>query len=453
MNLSDIRSIYFIGIGGIGMSALARYFHANGIRVAGYDRTETTLTRSLTAEGISIHYTDDVDQMPVDLDLVVYTPAVPPGFGELQHARQLGIPIKKRAEVLGIISRGMKTVAIAGTHGKTTTSALCTWLMRCGGIDCTAFLGGIVRNFEANFVQGNSDWVVVEADEFDRSFLQLDPDIAVILSMDPDHLDIYGTHEQMIETGFKAFAERLKTGGLLYIQDRLRPYFEQAKPFGIETGTYYASHIRHESGFVVFDYHSPDLTLEALRFTMPGRHNIENAVAAISASLAAGATISGIREGLATFAGIQRRFEVVYRNEQVVYIDDYAHHPTELEAVISATREFFPGRRITGIFQPHLYSRTQDFAEGFAAALDKLDEVLLMDIYPAREEPIPGVSADSIAQLMKNKQLQMVSKATLMANLEGRSIDVLLTIGAGDIDTFTEPIRQWLMRTTIKAHE
>jgi UDP-N-acetylmuramate--alanine ligase len=453
MNLSDIKSVYFIGIGGIGMSALARYFHTKGCHVAGYDRTSTTLTRQLETEGMPVHYLDDPSLIPNHIDLVVYTPAVSTNLGELQHLRNRGIPIKKRAEVLGIISRGMKTVAIAGTHGKTTTSALSTWLMRCGGIDCTAFLGGIVRNFEANFVQGSSDWVVVEADEFDRSFLQLDPDLAVILSMDADHLDIYGTHENMINSGFQAFAERLKPGGTLYVQDRLKSYFSREPRFGIAAGQYYASQIRNEAGFAVFDYHSPEITLEGLRFTMPGRHNIENAVAAITVSLAAGANAEGIREGLATFAGIHRRFELVYRDADVVYIDDYAHHPTELEAAISATREFYPGRRITGIFQPHLFSRTQDFAAGFAAALDKLDEVLLMDIYPAREEPIPGVSSASIAALMKHDKLEMVTMDTVMEALKRHRPEVLLTLGAGDIDTMVAPIRAWLISLTSQRYE
>lgn len=444
LSISDIKKIYFIGIGGIGMSALARYFRGRGAEVFGYDKTETELTRTLAAEGMTIHYTDDVAAIPPGIDLVVYTPAVPADMKELAHLRASGYPVKKRSEVLGIISRGMKTAAIAGTHGKTTTSSLTTWLLRSSGVDCSAFLGGIVRNFGANFVEGKSDWVVVEADEYDRSFLQLDPDVAVILSMDADHLDIYGDRESMVETGYKAFAAKLKPGGKLFVQHRWAGEFPQALPFGIENGVCRAENVRSEGGYFVFDYVSEGVAFQNLRFTMPGRHNVENAVAAISLALVAGAQEEGIRKGLESFAGIQRRFEIVYRDDRRVYVDDYAHHPSELEAVIGAAREFFPGRKITGVFQPHLYSRTRDFAEGFAQALDSLDEVILLDIYPAREAPIPGVSADTIAGLMRHPRLKRMHKAELLEVLKEQTIDVLLTAGAGDIDTMVEPIRSWL---------
>ncbi len=446
--LSDIKKIYFLGIGGIGMSALARYFHGRGMEVFGYDKTETQLTRALSLEGMRIHYNDDVAAIPPGIDLVVYTPAVPADLGELQHFRSGGYPVKKRSEVLGIISRGMKTIAIAGTHGKTTTSSLTTWLLRSSGVDCSAFLGGIVRNFGSNFVEGKGEWVVVEADEYDRSFLQLDPDLAVILSMDADHLDIYGSREIMVETGYKAFAARLKPGGTLFVQHRWSGEFAQARSFGVENGSCRAENIRVEGGFFVFDYVAEAVRFRDLRFTMPGRHNVENATAAISAALVAGADENGIRKGLETFAGIQRRFEIVYRDAHRVYVDDYAHHPAELEAVIGAAREFFPGRKITGVFQPHLYSRTRDFAEEFAYALDKLDEVILLDIYPAREEPIPGVSADTIAEFMRHAQLTRSTKAGLMDKLQERRIEVLLTVGAGDIDTLVEPIRRLLASET-----
>jgi UDP-N-acetylmuramate--alanine ligase len=448
MNLNDIHKIYFIGIGGIGMSALARYFRGRGVEVFGYDKTETALTRTLTAEGMHIHYTDNPDGIPQGIDLVVFTPAVPSDMKELEYFRSKGYAVKKRSEVLGIISRGMKTAAIAGTHGKTTTSSLTTWLMRSGGIDCSAFLGGIVRNFGSNFVEGRSEWVVAEADEYDRSFLQLDPDLAVILSMDADHLDIYGDLESMVETGYKAFAARLKPGGKLFVQHRWAAAFPGARSFGIDAGDCRAENVRAEEGFFVFDYVSEETQLRNLRSTMPGRHNVENAVAAISIALAAGAQEAGIRRGLENFGGIQRRFEIVYRDAERVYVDDYAHHPSELEAVIGAAREFFPGRKITGVFQPHLYSRTRDFAGGFAQALDRLDDVLLLDIYPAREAPIPGVSADTIAGLMKNPALQRIAKPELLEELKKRRIEVLLTVGAGDIDTFVEPIRQWLESET-----
>lgn len=444
MNLKDIHKIYFIGIGGIGMSALARYFHGRGVEVFGYDKTETPLTRRLSEEGMNIHYHDAPASIPAGIDLAVFTPAVPADLGELQHFRDSGLPLKKRAEVLGIISRGMKTIAIAGTHGKTTTSSLTTWLLRSSGIDCSAFLGGIVRNFGSNFVEGRSEWVVVEADEYDRSFLQLDPDVAVILSMDADHLDIYGDRESMVETGYKAFAAKIKSGGSLFVQHRWAGELPDAQTFGIENGQYRAENIRVEDGFFVFDYLSADLAMRGLRLAMPGRHNVENATAAISAALCAGADETGIRRGLETFGGIQRRFEILFRSDAVVYVDDYAHHPSELEAVIGAAREFFPGRKLTGVFQPHLYTRTRDFAEGFAQALDCLDEVILLDIYPARELPIAGVDSQMIAAMMQRAQVTLCSKSELMNELKGRHIEVLLTVGAGDIDTFTEPIRQWL---------
>lgn len=443
LRLDAIRKVYFIGIGGIGMSALARYFHGRGAQVWGYDKTETALTRALAQEGISVHYDDAPERIPLDIDLAIYTPAVPAELGELQYFRQSATPLMKRAEALGVISRGMKTIAIAGTHGKTTTSSLTTWLLRSSGVDCSAFLGGIVSNFGSNFVQGHSEWVVVEADEYDRSFLRLDPDVAVILSMDADHLDIYGSPEQVVETGYKAFVQKLKPGGRLFVQHRWADAFAQAASFGVQQGEYRAEQVRVEDGFFVFDYASPARRIEGLRLAMPGRHNVENATAAISAALCAGATETGIRMGLETFGGIKRRFEILHRDAQRVYVDDYAHHPTELEAVIGAAREFFPGRKITGIFQPHLYTRTRDFAKGFARALDMLDEAWLLDIYPARELPLPGITSDTIAAQMQRKPLRL-RKEQVLDTLSKRTVEVLLTLGAGDIDTLAEPIKAWM---------
>lgn len=449
MKLKDIDKIYFVGIGGIGMSALARYFHRLGAEVHGYDKTETALTKKLVEEGMHIHYEEDLDQIPAGIDLVVYTPAVPASHRELQYFREQQLPVKKRAEVLGIISRSRQTVAIAGTHGKTTTSSMLTYLLRTGGIDCTAFLGGIARNFDSNFVSGAGPWVVVEADEYDRSFLHLNPDIAVILSMEPDHLDIYGDEESILETGFMAFAEKRKAGGRLLVNHRILPHFqgkEMVQDYGLGKGAYRAEKIRVEEGFFVFDFHSPEGGIEALRLAMPGRHNVENATAAVAVALNIGVSEEAIREGLATFRGIKRRFEIVYRDAQRVFIDDYAHHPSELRAAIDAARELFPGRRVTGIFQPHLYSRTRDFAGGFAEALDQLDEVLLLDIYPAREAPIAGVSSEMIYDRMTSPKRSLVAKADLPGVLEGRNIEVLLTLGAGDIDTLVQPIAQWMRK-------
>ena len=445
MKLEDIQKIYFVGIGGIGMSAIARYFNGRGAEVFGYDKTETTLTKTLVSEGMKIHYEAAVDQIPEGIDLVVYTPAVPASHAELVYFRANNYEVIKRAAVLGIISRSKKTVAIAGTHGKTTTSSITTHLLRSGGIDCTAFLGGIAQNLKSNFVQGNSDWVVVEADEFDRSFLQLDPDIATISSMDADHLDIYGDEEQLLETGFRAFAKKIKPGGQLWVRNGLKKHFEDfetVEEFGLESGTFQSNNIRVEDGNFVFDYSSPEIKLEGLKFPLPGRHNVENATAAISVALHLGLREEAIRTGLASFKGIKRRFEFILRTTEVIYIDDYAHHPSELKAAIGAAKELFPGKKVTGIFQPHLFTRTRDFAEGFARELDQLDEILLMDIYPARELPIEGVNADLLAGMMQNKNLTRVNKTNLMKELSTRSFEVLMTLGAGDIATFREPIKQ-----------
>ena len=447
MNLKEIKKIYFIGIGGIGMSAIARYFNENGAEVHGYDRTETSLTKTLVNEGMKIHYEEDLNQIPKGVDVVVYTPAVPANHAELLYFQNNDFEVIKRAAALGIISRGMKTIAVAGTHGKTTTTSICTHVLREAGLDCSAFLGGIAQNFSSNFVDGKSDWVVVEADEFDRSFLQINPDIAVITSMDADHLDIYGDHETMLETGFRAFAKKIKPGGELLVQHNLLPHFKDfEKPFtyGVEGGNYSAENIRVEDGFFVFDYKSEAVELKGIRTTLPGRHNIENATAAITIALKLGLRPEKIKNALASFKGIKRRFDIIYKDEHRVYIDDYAHHPSELKAAIGAARELFPTRKLTGIFQPHLYSRTQDFVDGFAEALDNLDEIILMDIYPARELPIPGVTSSVIFEKMKNPNKTLVSKSELMEELKGRDVEILMTLGAGDIDVFVEKIKEML---------
>lgn len=440
MNLKDIQCCYFVGVGGIGMSAIARYFNSIGIAVHGYDKTETILTKKLVEEGIQIHYEDDVNQIPDHVDLVVYTPAVPESLGELQHLRGTSIPIKKRAEVLGIISRNRKTVAIAGTHGKTTTTTITTHLLRSGGVDCSAFLGGIAQNFGSNFVAGASDWVVVEADEYDRSFLQLSPDIAGILSMDADHLDIYGDRESIVETGFRAFAQRLKDDGELWVRKGLEHYFDQAGTFGLEAGESRSENIRVEEGYFTFDYVGSNGKMKALQFTLPGRHNVENATLAITVALRLGVKQEAIRKALMTFKGIKRRFDFIVRGNDKVYIDDYAHHPTELKAAIAAARELYPDRKLHGIFQPHLYSRTRDFVDGFAAALDELDVPILMDIYPAREEPIPGVTSQMILDRMQNEQKQWLSREEILNYISSEDIQVLMTLGAGDIDRLIKPL-------------
>lgn len=444
MNINELKVMYFIGIGGIGMSALARYFKGLGADIYGYDKTETALTKTLVEEGMHIHYEEDVSKIPAQVDLVVWTPAVPQDHAELQYFRQHDIPVKKRAEVLGIISRNRRTVAIAGTHGKTTTSSLTAHVLRACGIDCSAFLGGIAQNFQSNFVNGQSDWVVAEADEYDRSFLHLHPEIAAITSMDADHLDIYGDEDSIHETGFLAFAKRVT--GTLYVQYEWLKFFDKnaVRSFGVDGGDYRAENLRVEDGYFVFDYKNPDISIPNLQLPMPGRHNVENATVAISVALQLGAEPEAIRAALLGFKGIKRRFEFVIRTEKVVFIDDYAHHPTELKAAIGAARQLFPNRKVTGIFQPHLYSRTRDFADGFASALDGLDEILLMDIYPAREEPIPGVTSEIIFERMQNANKQLVTKANLLDILKNKELDVVMTLGAGDIDTFVQPIKKIL---------
>jgi len=438
-----LKNLYFIGIGGIGMSALARYYRRRGAEVWGYDRTPTPLTRELEGEGMHIHYTEDVSRIPKGVDLVIYTPAVPADHVELVYFRQHGYEVIKRSELLGRVSRDSKTIAIAGTHGKTTTSCLLTAILRRGGVDCTAFLGGIALDFGSNYVAGEGEWVVAEADEYDKSFLQLQPQMAAILSMDADHLDIYGDAKQMQEQGYLAFARQLKPDGILFIRHDLKRYFDrfpEARSFGVGGGAYRSDILGVRDGKMVFDYQAPGVEITELELSLPGRHNVENATVAIALAQEAGVGEEAIREALGGFKGIKRRFERVTDN----YIDDYAHHPSELTEAIRAARAVFPGKRLTGIFQPHLFSRTRDFQEGFASALDLLDEPWLLPIYPAREKPIPGVDSALILSLMKNPAKRLMRMDEVIANLEKHPPEVLLTLGAGDIDTLVEPIKNWM---------
>ena len=457
MRLNAIHKIYFIGIGGIGMSGLARYFKRRGAEVYGYDRTETELTRALAAEGMQVHYEDDPALIPAEVDLAVYTPAVPKDHRELNWLINKGYSVKKRAEVLGIISRDKRCIAVGGTHGKTTTGSMTAHLLRACGVDATAFVGGLAANLGGNYAEGASDWVVAEADEYDRSFLQLYPEIALLNSIDPDHLDIYGSAEA-VEASYRQFASQIKPGGLLLLHEDIaagggRWDIEGVATltFGVDRGDIQAYNLRVENGQMVFDLKStigtPLLStpLKNLRLNYPGKHNVSNATGAIAAALAAGADPARIPAAIADFRGVKRRFEVIFRNDSTVYVDDYAHHPAELEAAIGAARTLYAGRKITGIFQPHLYTRTRDFARGFAAALDQLDELILLDIYPAREHPIPGVDSELIAGLMKNKNTTLTNKKELLNLLKTKRFDVLMTMGAGDIDTFVEPIAKLIM--------
>jgi UDP-N-acetylmuramate--alanine ligase len=448
MNLESVKRIYFIGIGGIGMSALARYFKKHGAEVHGYDRTETDLTRALTNDGIQVHYDDNPDMIPENVDMAVWTPAVPADHKELNWFREHGVPLKKRAEVLGIISKSRRCIAVGGTHGKTTTSTMTMWLLRATGVDVTAFVGGISGNLGSNFIEGDSDWVVVEADEYDRSFLQLYPEVAVINSVDADHLDIYGD-EASVRKSYEQFAAQVRAGGLLLLQS---PDVFQGKPwitdaltmsFGVDSGDYRASNIRVERGFTMFDLLTPGHgTLTNLQLPYPGLHNVCNATAAIAATLYAGGDIAKIPAALADFKGVKRRFEYIARTVKGTYIDDYAHHPAELEATIQAARSLFPGVKLTGVFQPHLFSRTRDFADAFAVALDKLDECLLLPIYPARELPIEGITSEMILGKMKSSQKQVIQKVDLLKTIDNKQPELLITMGAGDIDLFVQPFKQ-----------
>ena len=460
MNVTN--KIYFIGIGGIGMSAIARYMLSQGKEVYGYDKTETLLTKKLVDEGMMIHYEDDVNLIPEGIDLVVYTPAIPEGHKELNYFINNGFDVIKRAEMLGRLSQVKKTIAIAGTHGKTSTSATTAHLLKHGKEDVSAFIGGIMSNYNSNYIEGAGDWIVVEADEYDRSFLHLSPDIIAIMSMDADHLDIYGDHNVMIE-GFEAFIKKIKPDGTLIIKEEMLAGLSDdvievladknvdVVLFGIETSTEVTiDNVRVEHGKFFFDYESEDGSINGLQTNLAGRHNIENATVAITIARILGLKDESIRGGMKSFKGIKRRFEVIYADEYVTYYDDYAHHPTELKSAIGTAKELFPNRKITGIFQPHLYSRTRDFVDGFAESLDMLDEVLLMDIYPAREEPIEGITSKIILNRMKNENKTLVTKASLMEELKNREIEVLLTLGAGDIDTFVSKINELLTKNNTK---
>ena len=436
--LQQLKNIYFIGIGGIGMSAIARYFNERGVKIFGYDKTQTVLTDQLSAEGMDICYENNyAEPFPTLIDLVIYTPAVPLTHPVCQHFKASGLPFMKRAEILGLISKNMKTIAIGGTHGKTTTSSIATHLLKEGGVSCTAFLGGIVENFGGNYVSGQSDWVVIEADEFDRSFLHLHPEIAAILSTDADHLDIYGSLESLIDTGFKPFAAQTAADGLLLIQHasvNLFPSTGNKQSFGIEEGDFKAVNIRLESNALIFDYQHSNILIKDLKFSLPGRHNVLNAVVAITIALRLGVSEEAIRENLLTFKGIQRRFDFKLVNDKMVIISDYAHHPTELNAVISAARELYPGKKITAVFQPHLFSRTKDFLDGFAKALSALDSIILLPIYPAREEPIPGIDSALLLQKISILDKKLVDSDGLISALNQVQPEVLLMLGAGDFD-------------------
>lgn len=452
--MNQVNHVYFIGIGGIGMSAIARYFIAQGKKVSGYDKTQTVLTDHLKEEGMNIHFEDELSFIPNDIDLIIYTPAIPKDHIGYNHLLNSGIPMMKRSEALGMISNDKISVGVAGTHGKTTTSAMTAHVLKVGGIDVSAFLGGITADYKSNFLIGKSDVVVLEADEYDRSFLRLSPFIASISSMDPDHLDIYGDSSVMID-GFKAYASNIRDNGYLIIKEGLLNQFTtnelmaltnrgiRVYEFGEGEVQIHISNIRIQSGRYVFDYSGLGHEIKDVVMSMPGKHNVENACVAITVGILNDITHENIKKALVGFKGIQRRFERIIDRKDLVFIDDYAHHPGELKVAIDAARTLYPDKKLTGIFQPHLYSRTKDFEDGFAEELDKLDEIILMDIYPARELPIEGITSERIFERMKNQNKKLVTKATLMDTLRDYNPEVLMTLGAGDIDTFVPKIKEF----------
>ncbi|WP_456315621.1 UDP-N-acetylmuramate--L-alanine ligase [Pseudomonas shirazensis] len=445
MNLDQIQNVYFIGIGGIGMSALARYFKYIGKNVSGYDKTPSMLTSELIESGIDIHFEDNIGSIPKDYflenTLVIFTPAVPKTHSEWNYFIERNYEIKKRAEVLGIITKGTFSFAVAGTHGKTTTSSILGHILYESGADVTAFVGGIVENYNSNLIGTGKTVTVVEADEFDRSFLHLHPDIACVTSMDADHLDIYGTSDA-IEASFLEFALKVEDKNKLFITTEL-PL--EGVECGInEDAEYKAFNVRIEDGSYVFDIQTPSEIMKDLRFGLPGKHNLMNALMAVAMAKTYGTQTDAIAKALASFNGIRRRFSYQIKSENLVYIDDYAHHPTEINAVHQAVTELYPGRKVLAVFQPHLFSRTRDFADGFAASLSAFDEVLLMDIYPARELPMEGITSEWLLGKMTNSNKKIVAKDELLAKIKASDAPVIVTIGAGDIGEMVPSIKRML---------
>jgi len=455
--LKKIKSVYFIGIGGIGMSAIARFFHSKGIRVSGYDKTETALTKELEQSGIAIHYEENTDLIPNDVQLVVYTPAVPKDHKELAYYQQNRYKLVKRSEVLQMITESSFNICIAGTHGKTTITTMIAHLLRDSGFGCNAFLGGISVNYGTNFWSSEKNVYVVEADEYDRSFLKLNPDVAVISAMDPDHLDIYGTAEAM-EQAFIDFSSKIKTGGFLVSKFGLKRgkelKGERHLTYSLqnESADCYAANIRMINGSYEFDLMLKDNIVDKVMLHMGGMHNVENAVAAITVASSLQIENEKIKAAIENFRGVKRRFEYIIKNDQLVFIDDYAHHPEELRALIHGAKGLFRQKKCTVIFQPHLYTRTRDLAGGFAEVLDLADEIILLPVYPAREEPIKGVNSDMIMDKMKNRNKRMMSKEKLLnwvrndfSKKRNKEFgEVLITAGAGDIDRLVDPIKEIL---------
>lgn len=449
MKVQELKRVYFIGIGGIGMSALARFFRERGAVVKGYDRTETELTKKLAEEGMEIHYTDDISLLDKEAELVVYTPAIPKDHAEFNWYKDNGYPVYKRSDVLQWISEKLFSITIAGTHGKTTITTMTGYLLRETGYGCNAFLGGVAVNYDSNYWSSKNQTAVIEADEYDRSFLKLRPDIAVLTAMDADHLDIYGTVAEL-EKAFVQYTQNIKAGGTLLVKHGLP---KGSALHGPRTITYslqndaadvYAENIVQKEGGYVFDVVAKDWKIENVHLPIGGMHNVENAVAAITVTQLLKINGDKVKSALKGFRGIKRRFEYIVKNDEVVYIDDYAHHPEELAALIKSAMRLFPDRKCVVAFQPHLFSRTRDLADGFAHSLDMADEVILLDIYPARELPMEGVTSQMIADRMGNPNHTILSKEGLLKYVEAAPLELFITAGAGDIDQLVNPVKQIL---------
>ena len=457
IDFKNIKGIYFIGIGGIGMSALALYYARLGYIIAGYDRTRSSITENLSGIGCDLSYTDNISTLPELFSepswknsvLIIFTPAVPAESKIFSYFRGNGYNIYKRSELLGEISSASDTIAVAGTHGKTTVSTMTAHLLKQSHVDCSAFLGGISKNYDSNLLLGKGSFTVMEADEFDRSFLRLSPLLAVITAIDADHLDIYGDHQTMIEA-YKEFCRKIRPGGTLLLNNRIKGRLGNfpgitSLSYGHDPDADFRSYeIQFSEGQYRFNMKTPAGIIYDLLFPFPGITNIENLTAAIALALKCGVTEAEIRRAILSFRGVKRRFDIRVNLPGITYIDDYAHHPEEISACIRSVRDYFTGRKLTGIFQPHLFSRTLEHAEGFAKSLDELDEVILLPIYPAREKPVPGVTSELIFNKMKLANKRLLSKEDLPELLDPQSLDVLITIGAGDIDTLVTPIEKKL---------
>ncbi|WP_019988985.1 UDP-N-acetylmuramate--L-alanine ligase [Rudanella lutea] len=458
--MDQFKYIYFLGIGGIGMSALARWFRVNGYEVAGYDKTPTALTDVLQAEGMAVHFTEDVDQIPAHFrenpaqTLVVYTPAVPKNHAEYIYLTENNFQIQKRSQVLGLLAGRMKTVAVAGTHGKTTTSSMVAHILRDAGVNCAAFLGGITQNYGTNFLLNepaddlSQVICVVEADEFDRSFLTLYPQLAIVTSTDADHLDIYGDKDAVLHS-FGAFVSQIDAGGVFFQKEGLSLAGQtkaEVRGYSLHGGLYHSQNLRIEKARFVFDLVYPGGVITDIRMMVPGFHNVENAIAAGAVALTLGLSPEAIRDGLSTYRGVKRRFEYILETEDAILIDDYAHHPEEVKAFLSSVKALYPEREITAIFQPHLFTRTRDFADEFAESLSLADHVRLLDIYPARELPIEGVTSELILRNVQSKTANLCTKAELTGVVrETKSPAVVVTIGAGDIDQMLPVLKDSLL--------